>query len=138
MTLTYSAPTVTGARAERLPRVAALVSAGCLLTHVVLLGLTGESLLVLTVPMLLLSGMCAACAASAWRRRCTDLELAVMLVLGLAMVAVHLLLAPMHEGHEHVEVSTTTDLLMHGGLSLALTAEVVAGVALVRRLIRSR
>ncbi|MDH2414366.1 hypothetical protein [Nocardioides sp. CER19] len=122
------------ARPERLPQVAATASLACLIAHVALLVVTRGSLLSMTLPMLVLSSFCGACSLRSWRRRFTDLELAVMLCTGLAMVAVHLLLAPMHGSGPHVAVSTTADLLMHGGLSLALMVELVAGGVLVRRL----
>jgi hypothetical protein len=119
-----------------LSRIAATGSVGCLAAHVALLALTGGSLLSLTLPMLALSVLCAGCAVRSWWRGCTGPELVVMLCSGSAMLAAHLLLAPMHDPSvRQVPVSTTADLLMHGGLTLALAVELVAGAELARRLL---
>lgn len=115
------------------PRVAAVASLGCLVAHLSLLGLTGRSLLALTLPMLAMSALCAGCAVRSWRRRCTSIELSVMLCTGSAMLGAHLLMAPMHGSLMHAHVSAAADLVMHSGLSLAVLAELIAAVVLVRR-----
>jgi hypothetical protein len=119
----------------RLPHVATVASVGCLVAHITLLALTGASLLTLTLPMLVLSALCAGCAVRSWGRRCTTSELVVVLCTGSAMLAAHLFLAPMHGSLTHAPVSGAADLVMHGGLSLAVLAELVAAGVLAGRLL---
>jgi hypothetical protein len=118
-----------------LPHVATVASVGCLVAHATLLALTGTSLLTLTVPMLALSALCAACALRSWGRQCSSSELVVVLCTGSAMLAAHLFLAPMHGSLTHAPVSAAADLVMHGGLSLAVLAELVAAGVLLGRLL---
>ena len=119
-----------------LTRLASIASLGCLAAHVALFALTRGSLLGLTLPMLALSALCAGCAVLSWRRGCTSAELVVMLCTGSTMVAAHLLLAPMHgPSMRQVAVSTRADVLMHGGLTLAVVVELVAGGELALRLL---
>lgn len=154
MALTALAPQQ---RAELLTRIAASASAACLLTHVALLALTRASMLTMTVPMLGLSLLCASCSLRAWWRRCSEGELVLMALASLTMVLVHTL-APMHGGASASGVGDMpgmpgmsmadmpgmsapgsvppgTDLLMHGGLVLAILAGLLAAAVLVRRLL---
>jgi hypothetical protein len=124
---------------EVAPRVAAAAAAGCLAVHLVLLAVGGRELLALTVPMLVLSAACSACALRAWRSRCTDIELALMACVGGLMAAAHLMLAPMHHSHAvGVEESPWSDVLMHLGVTLGGSAGLLAAAVLLLRSISRR
>lgn len=135
------------------------VAVACFAVHVVLLVAAGASMLTMTLSMLVLSGVCVACA---WRaggshgRRDHSVAAAV----ALAMIVVHLLLmssgtgahamdhTAMAHGEVHpagVAVASSTGMvssgavegLMNVGLALAAVQVVLAAGAAVRRRRRS-
>ena len=129
-----------GYGATTLIRVAACSAFACLLVHVALAVVGGAGLVSLTAPMLVLSGICAMCGASAWGRP-TRRASTIMVLGGTTMVLLHVVV--MHgSAHEAIHMAGGSmapagasgpgglaEILMHIGVTIAALQALVALVA---------
>ena len=146
--------TTSRARTSRPPRDLAttaipVVAVICFAVHVVLLVATGTSMLLMSVTMLVLSGLCVACT---WRAGSTHgrRDHSVAAAVALTMIVVHLLMMSSgvggHAGMDHTAMghagmqmasdgqvsSGFVDGLMNTGLALAAMQVVLAAGAALR------
>lgn len=106
-----------------------IVAVTCFAVHAVLIVSAGASMLAMTAPMLVLSGLCLGCISSAGR----PWEAAARIVAGFAsaaMLVAHLVMVPSgsgaaahHQGHAGMDMGHagggSIQILMHVGVALA-------------------